>query len=290
MKKLATLALAVAALSLTFNFISCSGGSGSSSDSGSYDSESAETTSGSSSGTSSTGSGSGSGNTSTGSGSGSGSTGSGSGNTSTGSGSTTTQNAFVGKTFFSYVLKTNYSSASSNKAEAAVTTLSFSSESEVKQTQIRSLVQNGTVKENKKLSGETCTYSVSGSTATIATSEGNANFTLSSDGRKLTNAEGNATLANGTVYAYTEASVGSNAKANAQFIVLGSNGNGHFTEKSSKNGTNKTEEDFDFTYTLSGSNFSLRLGSNTATGTLSSDKKRLTIDWGDGEVEEYTKL
>lgn len=283
MKKLATLALAVAALSLTFNFTSCSGGSGSSSDSGSYDSESEETTSGSSSGTSSTGSGSGSGNTSTGSGSGSGSTGS-------GSGSTTTQNTFVGKTFFSYVLKTNYSSASSNKAEAVVTTLSFSSESEVKQTQIRSLVQNGTVKENKKLSGETCTYSVSGSTATIATSEGNANFTLSSDGRKLTNAEGNATLANGTVYAYTEASVGSNAKANAQFIVLGSNGNGHFTEKSSKNGTNKTEEDFDFTYTLSGSNFSLRLGSNTATGTLSSDKKRLTIDWGDGEVEEYTKL
>ena len=281
MKKLAPLTLAVAVLSLTFNFISCSGGSGSSSDSGSYDSESEETTSGSSSGTSSTGSGSGSG---------SGSSGSGSGNTSTGSGSTTTQNAFVGKTFFSYVLKTNYSSASSNKAEAAVTTLSFSSESEVKQTQIRSLVQNGTVKENKELHGENCTYSVSGSTATITMSEGNANFTLSSDGRKLTNAEGNATLANGTVYAYTEANVGSNAKANAQFIVLGSNGNGHFTEKSSKNGTNKTEEDFDFTYTLSGSNFSLRLGSNTATGTLSSDKKRLTIDWGDGEVEEYTKL
>ncbi|MBO7613188.1 MAG: hypothetical protein J6S81_05170 [Treponema sp.] len=138
MKKLATLALAVAALSLTFNFISCSGGSDSSSDSGSYDSESEGTTSGSSSGS-----------TSTGSGSGSGSSGSGSG-----SGNTTTQNAFVGKTFFSYVLKTNYSSASSNKAEAAVTTLSFSSESEVKQTQIRSLVQHGTVKETKNSLGK----------------------------------------------------------------------------------------------------------------------------------------
>lgn len=152
------------------------------------------------------------------------------------------------------------------------------------------MIKNGTVKENKKLSGENCTYSVSGSTATIATSEGNASFTLSSDGKKLTNNEGNLTLADGTVYAYIDANVSSKSKANVQIIVLGSGGKGKFTEKSSKNGTNTTKENFDFTYTLSGSNFSLKVGSDTATGTLSSDKKKLTIDFGDEGLTEYTKL
>ena len=223
----------------------------------------------------------------------SGGSGSGSGSTGTESGTTPTQNALLGKTFVSYVLESNYSSASSNKVTAVVATLHFNNTSQVTMTQLKSRIKNGTVKENLNRSGENCTYSISGSTVTIGTSEGDAIFNLSSNGRTLSGNEGNFTLAEGNVYARTETTVSSNkSKARIVIVILGSGGNGHYTEKRRKNGGSITnDEDCDFNYTISGTNFALTTADNfSATGSLSSDANNLTVNWEEDETETYTKL
>ena len=198
---------------------------------------------------------------------------------------TETNTALSGNKYYNSIIK--YENA--DKYSADVNVLTFAdSKSEVTMSQVKSKVKTGTIKENNELHTRSATYLVSGSKLTLKTDEGDLDFTISSDGKTISDSEkGEWTLFSGDVYAMTYAIPGKNPEATV--IILGSDGKGSNISYRYEKGQQESKK-YDFTHTISGKTATFTVpGLGEQSGTFSEDNKELKMTIKGNELT-YKKL
>ena len=198
---------------------------------------------------------------------------------------TETKTALSGNKYYNSIIKYE----NTEKYSADINVLTFAdSKSEVTMSQVKSKVKTGTIKENNELHTRSATYLVSDSKLTLKTDEGDLDFTISSDGKTISDSEnGKWTLFSGDVYAMTYAIPGKNPEA--AVIILGSDGKGSNISYRYENGQQESKK-YDFTYTISGKTATFTVpGLGEQSGTFSENNKELKMTIKGNELT-YKKL
>ena len=303
MRKFAKISAVLAAMVFALAFASCSDGGSSSDDVTVGGSSSGSETGGSSGGGSSSGSVSGSGNnsgTSSGSSSGnsgnSGSTGTG-GSSSSGSGSgsesgtSSTKNILAGKTYYSIDFeKKEYTSKLINKAKIRVSMFAFDSNGQkLKFTGLKYDFKNETVEKDNIIESEELDYSVSGSTLTVKTPEGDLIAAINSDGT-IKDEEGSVMKElKGNLYAFAEAEADEKRLLAKAHIVIVNGASCTYENRIFKSNANPQEDSEVVKGTVSGNTLTLGEGEETMTGSLS-DESIIFIDPEDSSKQIFKRM
>ena len=142
--------------------------------------------------------------------------------TNKGNGSSSTKNILAGKTYYSIDFeKKEYTSESINKAKIRVSMFAFDSNGQkLKFTGLKYDFKNGTVEKDNIIESEELDYSVSGSTLTVKTPEGDLIAAINSDGT-IKDEEGSVMKEfKGNLYAVAEAEADSKELLALAYIII----------------------------------------------------------------------
>ena len=213
--------------------------------------------------------------------------------TNEGNGTSSTKNILAGKTYYSIDFeKKEYTSELINKAEIRVGMFAFDSNGQkVKFTGLKYNFKNGAVDENKDniIESDELNYSVSGSTLTIKTPEGDLIAAINSDGT-IKDEEGSVMKEfKGNLYAIAEAEANEKRLLAKAHIVIVNGASCTYENRIFKSNANPQEDSEVVKGTVSGNTLTLGEGEETMTGSLS-DESIVFIDSEDSSKQIYKRM